>query len=87
MSAAQGQRYRILPPARSPRTVIGQGRRPDRYRKRIHRADGTAVVVEDIHGDVINASENVPYPRGSNEDYRHVRWIDEHPQRFELLDE
>jgi hypothetical protein len=81
MGAAQGERYRIIAPAED-RSVIGQGPPRDRYRAKIGD-----LVVEDIHGDVINASENVEYPRGTNKDYRHVRWIDEHPERFELIDE
>lgn len=84
--AEQGQRYRVISPGSGDRTVIGHGQPSDRYVSTITR-DGKTTVVEDIIGDVINASENVEYPRGSNEDYRHVRWIEEHPERFELLEE
>lgn len=80
--AEQGQQYRVISPDESDRTVIGHGPPADRY---ISLVDGTKV--EDIIGDVLHASENVEYPRGSNANYRHVRWIEEHPQRFELIEE
>lgn len=78
--AKQGQRYRILQPKHIPgRVRVGQ-QPSDRY---ISIIDGMRV--EDIYGDVITASENVSYPRGVSPDHRHVRWIEEHPERFELL--
>lgn len=81
MPAKQGDRYRILGPAnRTDRTVIGQGPRPDRYRATVN-----GVRVEDVFGDVITASENVDYPRGNDDSYRNVQWIDEHPERFKKL--
>ncbi|MEP0004584.1 MAG: hypothetical protein ABJ387_03475 [Balneola sp.] len=80
MKVKQGQRYRVLPPKQSGRTVIGQGEPEDRYISKVGD-----VVVEDIYGDVLNASDNVDYPRGTNADYRHVRWIEKHPERFELI--
>lgn len=78
----QGQRYRVTAPQESERTVIGHGQPSDRYVSEV-----AGVVVEDIIGDVLNASENVDYPHGANEDYRHVRWIEEHPNRFELIED
>lgn len=80
--AEQGERYRVTAPAGSDRQVIGHGPRPDRY---VSKVEGVKVV--DIIGDVLNASENVKYPRGANEDYRHVQWIEEHPDRFELIED
>ncbi len=78
----QGQRFRVLAPKESGRKVIGQGKAADRYISKVG-----SVVVEDIYGDVLNASENVEYPRGENPDYRHVKWIEKHPERFELIND
>lgn len=91
MSAQQGQRYRIIapqPPAggRLPRTN-GVEVTIDRYTSRFSNADGSTLEVVDLVGDVITASENVDYPRGANKDYRNVQWIDEHPDRFELVED
>lgn len=80
--AEQGQQYRVISPEDSDRTVIGHGPPADRY---ISTVAGTKVV--DVIGDVLHASENVEYPYGANDSYRHVRWIDEHPNRFELIDQ
>lgn len=80
--AEQGERYRVVSPQGADRTVIGHGPRIDRY---VSKVEGVEVV--DIIGDVLNASENVEYPRGANEDYRHVRWIEEHPDRFEQIED
>ena len=80
MKVKQGQRYRVLRPKGSSRTVIGHGPVTDRYTSTVN-----GVIVEDIYGDVLNASENVEYPRGANADYRHVRWIEQHPERFQII--
>lgn len=103
MAAQQGQRYRVRsfsaaarkrleldgkdPDSYRPPKRAGQGTEPDRYTGTFTDADGNELVLEDIIGDVILASENVDYPRGPQTQYRHVDWIDEHPQRFELLPE
>jgi hypothetical protein len=84
--AEQGERYRVVSPDGSDRAVIGHGQPSDRYHSLVIK-NGQTVVVEDIIGDVLNASEHVDYPRGANEDYRHVQWIEEHPKRFELIND
>lgn len=91
MSAKQGQRYRIIAPVateggRLPKRN-GQVIITDRYLSKFTQADGTSTELIDLVGDVINASEHVDYPAGKNRDYRHVRWIDEHPDRFELIED
>lgn len=85
MSAEQGQEYRVVAPNESINRY-GQGEELDRYTSTITE-DGETLVVEDIIGDVIYASENVDYPRGPQEQYRHVDWIDGHPERFELIEQ
>jgi len=83
LNAKQGQRYRILPPARTS-VAIGHGR-SDRYVHRFTNKNGETMVLEDIFGDVIHASDNVDYPRGADSDYRNVKWINKHPERFQLI--
>lgn len=90
MGAQQGEQYRIIAPkapqgGRLPK-VNGVEVTTDRYVSRFTNKDGTVLEVIDLVGDVINASENVPYPRGTNKDYRNLQWIDEHPERFELIE-
>lgn len=84
--AEQGQRYRVVSPDDSDRTVIGHGQPSDRFVSKV-TTGGETTIVEDIIGDVLNASEHVDYPHGANKDYRHVRWIEQHPNRFELIEE
>lgn len=84
--AEQGERYRIVAPQppegkRAP-VIIGAGDEPDRYTSNLN-----GVTVEDIYGDVISCSENVDYPRGPDKNYRHPQWIEEHPNRFKLIEE
>jgi len=83
LNAKQGERYRILPPARN-NVSIGHGR-IDRYVHQFTDKRGKTMTLEDIFGDVIHASDNVDYPRGSDTDYRNVKWINEHPKRFQLV--
>ena len=90
--AEQGEKYRVLSPKedferdnpekehREPKRY-GQGESPDHYR---HSSNNVEVI--DYYGDVINASENVPYPRGSSDDYRHVDYIEE-KEYFEKVEE
>jgi len=90
MAAKQGERYRVVAPplpetGRAPR-VNGQVSTIDRYTSTFTAPDGTELVVVDLIGDVINASKNVDYPCGKNRDYRHVDWINEHPNRFVLVE-
>lgn len=83
--AEQGQEYRIVGPKGELPKVYGQGPPPDRYTSTFTK-DGQTTVVEDVIGDVIYASENVTYPRGPQEQYRHVDWIAEHAERFKLIE-
>lgn len=78
--AKQGEQYRVLAPEKSDRTVVGQGEAPDRYKATVN-----GVKVEDIFGDILTASEHVKYPRGADNAYRNVKWIEEHPERFKKL--
>lgn len=91
MAVKQGQRYRVIAPQLPEGTraarVNGRVIEIDRYTSKFTDADGTKLVVVDLIGDVINASTNVPYPRGSNADYRNVQWIEENIERFELIEE
>lgn len=91
MSVEQGQRYRVigpkLPDGVEPPKVNGKVIAIDRYPSTFTDENGDKIVVVDLIGDVINASENVPYPRGTNADYRNVKWIEEHIERFELIEE
>lgn len=81
-AAQQGQFYRIVGPADPRPKIFGQGPEPDRY---ISMIDDLEVV--DVIGDVVTASVHVPYPRGQSQFHRHVNWINEHPNRFELVEE
>ena len=91
MAAKQGQRYRILPPPAAANghnpTVNGKEISIDKYVSTFKESDGTKLVLVDLVGDVIKASDNVDYPRGPSTDYRHVDWINEHPDRFELVED
>jgi len=89
MPAQQGEEYRII----APRAPEG-GRLPyvngvqisiDQYTSTFTDATGKQLVVTDLVGDVIKASANVAYPRGTINDYRNLQWIDENPDRFELI--
>lgn len=97
MAAQQGEKYRVLSPKEvwaqanpgkeyRANKVYGQGEAPDYYRHSTTDEEGNTAEVIDYFGDVLNASENVPYPRGSNDDYRNVGYIDE-KEYFERVEQ
>lgn len=94
MDAQHGERYRVLTPRqvwekqnpgktfREPE-VFGQGDTDrDHWSVTIN-----GVEVIDYYGDVLNASENVSYPHGPNVDYRSLEYMNEHGERFELVED
>lgn len=80
MAAQQGQKFRVVRPV----VKLIPGHPPvQEYYSHVINGEET----RDHWDDVVTASANVPYPKGASEAHRHLDYIDEHPERFELIDE
>lgn len=98
LAASQGEKYRVLSPKqvwenthpgeeyREPR-IYPESAPREYYGFRTTDENGTEKICRDYFGDILTASGHVDYPFGANEDYRNLKYIDEHPERFELIPE
>jgi hypothetical protein len=98
LAAQQGEKYRVLSPKqvwekehpgeeyREPR-IYPESEERTYYEFRTTNENGNEKICRDYFGDILTASGHVDYPFGANDDYRNLKYIDEHSERFELIEE
>lgn len=85
--AQQGQVFRVIAPDPPSNKRFGQSDLPDHYYSKKRHSDGSVTECRDRYGSIVQASEHIPYPRGNSDGYRHVDYITEHENRFELIED